>query len=128
MIITDIMRKQFIIKESYRMNLRPLFLVGVLGIWLTWGFVTGCSKPPDQEITQAEQAIQEAVQSGADGKSPKLMNMARAALEEAKTLADQGHYKDARNKALSAKRFAEMAEKHSSGGERRPTGKKSGEE
>lgn len=109
------------------MNVRPLFLVGLLGIWLTGGLFSGCSKPPDQEITQAEQAIKEAVQAGADGKSPKLINMARTALEEAKTLADQGHYKDARKKALTAKSFAEMAEKHSSGVGGRPQ-KKSAEE
>lgn len=111
------------------MKAKRWLVVGILSLAVAGFILSACSSPPDKEIAQAEEAIKNAVAAGADAKSPKLVNMAREALNEAKTLTDQGHYKEARKKALSAANFAEMAERYAGGPGRtgRPH-KKEGEE
>jgi predicted S18 family serine protease len=68
-----------------------------------------CAKPPTQEITQAEQAIQDAVQKEAGLYAQDLMQKAQDSLKKAKDLVTQKKYDEAKKAAEEAANFAKQA-------------------
>jgi len=83
--------------------------------------LTACSKPADQEIQAADDALRAAKNVGADQTSPKLFEKAQTMLQDAKMLNEQGHFSEARKKADYARIRAEQAKTNAekSGGERK---------
>ncbi len=93
------------------MSLR--YIIPVLLLSLTCGFlISACGGPPDDEIMNAEDAIRSAIAAGAEDSAPGLLGKARALLQEAKMLREQGKNKDARKKAEVAVIRAKKAEKY----------------
>jgi hypothetical protein len=89
------------------------WIISLLTLAMCTGFMlSACGEPPDQRIMDAEDAIKKAAAAGADAESPKLLDQARSLVQEAKMLGEQGHNKDARNKAELAIIRAEKAEKN----------------
>jgi predicted S18 family serine protease len=82
----------------------------VKGILMIAIFALGaCAKPPTQEITQAEQAIQDAVQKEAGLYAQDLMQKAQDSLKKAKDLVTQKKYDEAKKAAEEAANFAKQA-------------------
>jgi len=69
----------------------------------------GCSKPPTQEIENAEQTIALAKEKEADLYAEHLFNQAEASLRQAKALMQGNKYKDARKTAQEASHLALQA-------------------
>ena len=94
------------------MSVRYIF--SLLFFALICGFMLGaCGSPPEALIMDAEDAIKAATNAGADEYSPKLLDRARAYLQDAKMLSEQGKYKEATRKAENAIIQAKKAEKNS---------------
>jgi hypothetical protein len=76
---------------------KTMFLI-VLVILFISSFVifTGCSKPPAQEITKAEKAVDEARQKEADIYVPDIFKNAEESLKKAKELVVNKNYKEAK--------------------------------
>jgi hypothetical protein len=89
-----------------RFGLLTIILVAALAFGLT---LSACSKPADDEITAAENALKKAQAAGADAASPRLYEKAKDLLAEAKRANDGGNYADARKKAEFALMRAEQA-------------------
>jgi predicted S18 family serine protease len=68
-----------------------------------------CAKPPTQEITQAEKAIEEATQKEAGLYAQDLLQKAQDSLKKAKDLVTQKKYDDAKKAAEEAANFAKQA-------------------
>jgi predicted S18 family serine protease len=82
----------------------------VKGILMLAIFALGaCPKPPTQEITQAEQAIQAAAQKEAGLYAQDLMQKAQDSLKKAKDLVTQKKYDEAKKAAEEAANFAKQA-------------------
>lgn len=75
--------------------------------------VAACTSAPVQEMSDARQAIQAAMEAGASRYSTTQMAEAKSLLQQAETALDQGAYKEARSKAISAKKKAIEARKDS---------------
>ncbi len=80
---------------------KGLFLVLVLSLVFLSGIV-GCDKAPEALLMEAEDAIKQAKNIGADELTPRIFDQANAFLSEAKSLNAQGKYKEAKKKADSA--------------------------
>jgi len=77
-------------------------------------FATACAvNPPVQEMSNARQAIEAAVASGAEVHAPSELAEARALLDQASTALGDGDYPAARNYALEAKAAAIRARQES---------------
>jgi len=74
--------------------------------------LAACSKPADDAVMTAEDAIKAAVAAGAEDSSPKLLEKAQNLLQEAKMLNEQGQHPEARKKAEYAVMRAHEAEKN----------------
>jgi len=82
----------------------------VKGILMIAIFALGaCAKPPTQEITQAEQAIQDATQKEAGLYAQDLLQKAQDSLKKAKDLVTQKKYDEAKKAAEEAANFARQA-------------------
>ncbi len=68
-----------------------------------------CAKPPTQEITQAEKAIEEATQKEAGLYAQDLLQKAQDGLKKAKDLVTQKKYDEAKKAAEEAANFAKQA-------------------
>lgn len=89
------------------------FLTAALVAGLTCGLIlAACSKPADDEIQAAEEALKNAQSAGADVSSPRLYEKARDLLTEAKRANESGNYSEARKKAEFAMMRAEQAGKN----------------
>lgn len=62
--------------------------------------------PPFQEISNARQTIQAAVEAGAEQAAPDVLGQARDTLNEASKNMEDGNYVEARNLAVEAKQYA----------------------
>lgn len=71
--------------------------------------VGGCAKPPAQEITKAERAVDEAGQKEAPIYVPEIFKIAEDLLKNAKDLVADKRYKEAKNAAEEATRIAGQA-------------------
>ena len=80
------------------------------GILMIAVFALGaCAKPPTQEITQAEKAIEEATQKEAGLYAQDLLQKAQDSLKKAKDLVTQKKYDEAKKAAEEAANFAKQA-------------------
>lgn len=89
------------------MKLRYLALV-VLGAFVV-ALASSCAGPPNEEIAQADAAIQGAQAAGADLYAADDFKAAQDALAEAKSKVESKDYKGAKEAAMTAKEKAEMA-------------------
>lgn len=76
---------------------------------LTISFLSGCAKPPTQEVTSAEKVIAEAKQKEADLYAQDLFTKAEESLKRAKDLIGEKKYKDAKKAAEEALSLAQQA-------------------
>ncbi len=82
----------------------------VKGVLMIAVFALGaCAKPPTQEITQAEKAIEEATQKEAGLYAQDLLQKAQDSLKKAKDLVTQKKYDEAKKAAEEAANFAKQA-------------------
>jgi len=89
---------------------KKLYLMPVLILALLFTFIiSSCSKPADEEIMAAEDAIKAARDVGAEDLVPKLFDKSVSLLQEAKMLNEQTSYDQARKKADFSKLRAEKA-------------------
>ncbi|UCD85758.1 MAG: DUF4398 domain-containing protein [Deltaproteobacteria bacterium] len=83
------------------------FLALIVGIFL---IASGCTKPPTQEIADAEAAIAAARDAGAEEHAPDELSSAEELLAQAKSEAeDEATYREARNHAFQSKEKADLA-------------------
>ncbi len=83
-------------------------------LFLISGLLLGCAvNPPVQEMSNARQAIEAAMASGAEIHAPALLDEARALLQEASDALGVGDYPAARRFALEAKEAAIRARQQS---------------
>lgn len=75
-------------------------------------FSVACAmSPPVQELSNARQTIQAAIDAGAEQAAPELLARARSALQQASEALDRDEYEVARNHANEAKQYAIEARK-----------------
>jgi len=86
-----------------------LFQCGSLIVILYLALLSGCAKPPTEEMEQAAHAIAEAKQKEADLYVEDTFKMAEAALQKARDFINVMEYKDAKTAALEATRLAKHA-------------------
>lgn len=72
-------------------------------------FAAGCAKPPIQEMADAENAVNAAIQAGAEEYSPDDLTAAQDALADANAKVESKDYKGAKAAAMDAKVRAETA-------------------
>jgi len=77
--------------------------------------VTSCSKPADDLIMKAEDALKAAAEAGAETDSPNLYGKAYKQLQDAKMYNEQHQYKKARSEAQASIVNAQAAERYASG-------------
>jgi len=75
-------------------------------LWLVSLLLVACAAPPVQEMSDARQAVDAAVESGAMGAAPEKMNSAKVALKMAERLLRDHQFSAARYYATDAKRKA----------------------
>ncbi len=93
---------------------RALIRIRCLLFPLLAGLVIACAvNPPVQEMSNARQAIEAAMASGAAIYAPSELAEARALLEQASAALDAGDYPAARRFALEAKEAAIRARQES---------------
>jgi hypothetical protein len=92
-----------------RLGFLSAMLIAVLAFGLT---LSACSKPADDVIQAAEDALKKAQEAGADNASPRLYEKAKDLIAEAKRANEAGNYSDARKKAEFAQMRAEQAGKN----------------
>ncbi len=86
----------------------------VLSYLILFGLLAACAvNPPVQEMSNARQAIEAAMASGAEIHAPALLEEARALLQEASDALGVGDYPAARQFALEAKEAAIRARQES---------------
>ncbi len=91
------------LKRIVRANVFVLFTV------LTFVFVTGCTKPPTEEIASAEKAVAEAKQKEADLYVEEVFAKAEEALHKAKKYVEERKYKEAKPAAEEATALAQQS-------------------
>lgn len=82
----------------------------IYGLMVAGLMITGCAKPPTMEIADAENAVNAAAQDGAAEFAPNELNLAKNALDDARSKVASKDYKGALAGALDAKAKAEEAQ------------------
>lgn len=82
----------------------------IYGLMVAGLMISGCAKPPTMEIADAENAVNAAAQDGAAEFAPNELNIAKNALDDARSKVASKDYKGARAGALDAKAKAEAAQ------------------
>lgn len=91
------------------MNRLSLNIVSVVMVIFSLIFFAGCSKPPTEEMTKAEKAIEEARQKEAPTYVPDLFEKADASLKKAKDFITNKKYKEAKQIAIETETLARQA-------------------
>jgi hypothetical protein len=91
------------------MNKRRLQVVCIAMVVLSFAIFTGCSKPPTEEMTKAEQAVQEAKQKEAPAYVPDLFAKAEESLAKAKNYLTEKKYKEAKQVAIETETLGRQA-------------------
>lgn len=101
------MKVEIMILDTTNMRSGTILLFVIVAL-----FVTSCAstKPPTQEIAQAEAVINQADQVGAQDYAPLEIREARKKLQKAKELVANGKYEKAKRVADRAEVDAELAE------------------
>jgi hypothetical protein len=86
-------------------------LHGVIAVMVVLSFVvfTGCTKPPTEEMTKAEKALDEAKQKEAPVYVPELFKKAEESLKKAKDYMAAKKYKEAKPVAIETEVLARQA-------------------
>ena len=87
----------------------PFSNVAKLILMITILALGACAKPPTQEITQAEKAVEEATQKEAALYAQDLLQKAQDSLKKAKDFVTQKKYDEAKKAAEEAANFAKQA-------------------
>jgi hypothetical protein len=82
----------------------------IYGLMVVGLMISGCAKPPTMEIADAENAVNAAAQAGAADFAPNELNLAKNALDDARSKVASKDYKGALAGALDAKVKAEEAQ------------------
>jgi hypothetical protein len=90
-------------KKIYGFSFPVLVLVLIIIL------LTGCAKPPTQEIANAEKSISEATQKEANIYAPDIFSKAEESLKMAKDLSAQKKYKEAKKAAEDAVALSQQA-------------------
>jgi predicted secreted protein len=85
------------------------FSFPVLVLVLIIMLLTGCAKPPTQEIANAEKSISEATEKEANIYAPDIFSKAEESLKMAKDLSAQKKYKEAKKAAEEAVVLSQQA-------------------
>jgi len=78
-------------------------------VTLSFVFLSGCAKPPTQEIERADKAVAEAKQKGADLYAQDVLAKAEESLKQAHAHVAEKKYKEAKAAAEEAMKIAEQA-------------------
>jgi hypothetical protein len=97
------------IREDAMLRKKMFLIVLVLLFTSSIAIFTGCSKPPAQEITRAEKAVDEARQKEADIYVPDIFKNAEESLKKAKELVVNKSYKEAKKVAEETVLIAQKA-------------------
>ena len=82
-------------------------VIHIFAVIMTAALLSACATTaPVQEMSNARQSIQAAVEIGAEQHAPETLEKARQLLQDASDALDSGNYLLARDYALSAKEFA----------------------
>ncbi|MDP3028010.1 MAG: DUF4398 domain-containing protein [Deltaproteobacteria bacterium] len=81
----------------------------VLMVVLSFALLSGCAKPPTEEITKAETAVAEAKQKAADLYVQDVFAKAEESLKKAKDLVAAKEYKEAKEVAEETARIAQQS-------------------
>jgi len=81
----------------------------VLMVVLSFALLSGCAKPPTEEITKAETAVAEAKQKAADLYVQDVFAKAEESLKKAKDLVTAKEYKEAKEVAEETARIAQQS-------------------
>lgn len=91
------------------MNRRNLYIVFITMVVLSFTLFTGCAKPPTEEMTKAEKALEEAKQKEAPAYVPDLFTKAEESLKKAKDYITNKKYKEAKQVAIETETLARQA-------------------
>ena len=83
--------------------------VSLLVLILSFVFLSGCAKPPTQEMEQAEKSVAEAKQKEVDLYVPDLFGKVEASLKNAKDLVGAKKYKEAKAAAKEVAQLVQQA-------------------
>ncbi len=83
--------------------------VSLLILILSFVFLSGCAKPPTQEMEQAEKSVAEAKQKEVDLYVPDLFGKVEASLKNAKDLVVAKKYKEAKAAAEEVSQLVQQA-------------------
>src|SRR5512133_1431626 len=90
------------------MNKRMYFVL-VAMVAMSFVMFSGCSKPPTQEMTAAEKAMEDAKQKEAPAYAPDLYAKAEASFNQARDFVSAKKYKEAKQAAIDTQTFANQA-------------------
>lgn len=88
---------------------RSLYVVFTIMVVLSFTIFAGCTKPPTEEMTKAEKALEEAKQKEAPAYVPDLFMKAEASLKKAKDYIAAKKYKEAKPVAIETEALARQA-------------------
>jgi len=91
------------------MNRRSLNITLAVMVIFSFTLFAGCSKPPTEEMTKAEKAIEEARQKEAPVYVPDLFAKAEESLKKAKDFITNKKYKEAKQIAIETETLARQA-------------------
>jgi hypothetical protein len=83
------------------------FLIALLIV--TFALFTGCAKPPTEEMSKAEKAVEDAKQKEAPVYAPEQFAKADESLKKAKELVTAKKYKEAKQAAMEIEGLAQQA-------------------
>jgi hypothetical protein len=89
-----------------RSQISGLFIVILV---LSFAILTGCSKPPTEELAKADKAMEEAKQKEAPAYAPDLFSKAEGTLKQAKDYVTDKKYKEAKQAAIDAEAAFQQA-------------------
>jgi cytochrome c556 len=89
-----------------RSKISGLFIVILV---LSFAILTGCSKPPTEELAKADKAMEEAKQKEAPAYAPDLFSKAEGTLKQAKDYVTDKKYKEAKQAAIDAEAAFQQA-------------------
>ena len=88
---------------------KRVYFVLVVMVAMSFVMFSGCSKPPTQEMTAAEKAMEDAKQKEAPAYVPDLFAKAESSFNQAKDFVSAKKYKEAKQAALDTQTFANQA-------------------
>ena len=91
------------------MSRRSLYIVFITMVVLSFTLFAGCAKPPTEEMTKAEKALEEAKQKEAPVYVPDLFKKAEESLAKAKDYVTNKKYKEAKQVAIETEAFGRQA-------------------